>query len=135
MKTIAHPLRSTADIESAFDPFARQPGTGLIVLPDPFIVTNRKAIIDLALRHRLPAIYAFRNMAVEGGLMAYGVSPVDLYRRAPSYIDRILKGANAGELAIQAPVKFDLIVNLKTAKAMNLKIAEAFLLLADEVIE
>ena len=98
-------------------------------------MTHRKAIIDLALRNRLPAIYAFRNMAVEGGLIAYGVNLLDLYRRAPPYVDRILKGANAGELAIQTPVKFDLIVNLKTAKAMGLKISEAFLLLADEVIE
>jgi putative ABC transport system substrate-binding protein len=135
VKTVAHPLRSAADIESAFDPFARRPGAGLIVLPDPFTVTHRKSIIDLALRNRLPAIYAFRNMVVEGGLIAYGVNPLDLYRRSSSYIDRILKGANAGDLAIQAPVKFDLVVNLKTAKAMGLKIPETFLLLADDVIE
>jgi putative ABC transport system substrate-binding protein len=98
VKTIAHPVRTPADIESAFTPFAQQPGAGLIVLPDPFTVTHRTAIIGLARRNRLPAIYAFRNMAAEGGLIAYGVNLLDLYRRAPPYIDRILKGANAGDL-------------------------------------
>ena len=135
VKTISHPVKSVPDIEDAFVPFAQQLGSGLIVLPDPFILTNRTLIISLALRHKLPAIYAFHNMAVEGGLICYGVNLLDLYRRAPIYIDRILKGEKASDLAVQAPVKFDLVVNLKTAKAMGLIISEKFLLRADEVIE
>ena len=135
VKTIAHPVHSANDIESAFEPFAQQPGAGLIVLPDPFIVTNRTLIIDLALRNRLPATYAFRNMVVEGGLICYGVNLVDLYRRAAPYIDRILKGEKAGDLAIQEPVKFDLVINLKTAKALGLTVPQTLQVAADEVIE
>ena len=135
LKIIAHPVRSASDIESAFQPFAQQPGAGLVVLPDPFTVTHRRLIIDLALRNRLPATYAFRNMAVEGGLICYGVNLVDLYRRAVPYIDRIFKGEKAGDLAIQEPVKFDLVINLKTAKALGLTVPPTLLATADEVIE
>jgi len=117
VQAIAHPVLSTSDIESAFEPFAQQPGAGLIVLPDAFILTHRKLIIDLALRNRLPATYAFPNMVTEGGLICYGVNLVDLYRRAAPYIDRILKGEKAGDLPIQLPVKFDLVINQKTAKS------------------
>jgi putative ABC transport system substrate-binding protein len=135
VKAIAHPVRSAADIESAFVPFSQQRGAGMVVLPDPFTVTNRRQIIDLALRNRLPAIYAFRNIIVDGGLVSYGVNSVDLFRRSASYVDRVLRGESASELAIQTPLKFDLVVNLKTAKAMDLTIPERFLLRADEVIE
>ncbi|MFY9693487.1 MAG: ABC transporter substrate-binding protein [Xanthobacteraceae bacterium] len=135
VKTIAHPVHSASDIESAFEPFAQRPGAGLIVLPDPFIVTHRTSIIDLALRNRLPATYAFRNMVAEGGLICYGVNLIDLYRRAAPYIDRILKGEKAGDLPIQEPVKFDLAINLKTAKALGLSVPPTLLAIADELIE
>jgi putative tryptophan/tyrosine transport system substrate-binding protein len=104
-------------------------------MPDPFIVPNRALVIELAARHRLPAIYGFRNMAVEGGLMSYGADLVDMLRRSAKYVDRILKGEKPSELPIQSPVKFDLVVNIKTAKSLNLTIPEAFLLRADELIE
>jgi putative ABC transport system substrate-binding protein len=129
------PVVTAAEIVAAVTALAREPDGGLVVMPDPFIVPNRELIMALALRHRLPAVYTFTNMASEGGLVAYGVNSVDLYRRSADYIDRILKGAQPGELPIQAPTRFDLVVNLKTAKAMGLKIPEAFLVRADEVIE
>ena len=129
------PVFTVADIEAAVTALAREPNSGLIVMPDPFIVPHRELVMALAVRHRLPAIYGFRNMALEGGLVAYGVNSVELYRRSADYVDRILKGAQPGELPIQAPTRFDLVVNLKTAKAMGLKIPELFLLRADEVIE
>jgi ABC-type uncharacterized transport system substrate-binding protein len=113
----------------------RELDSGLIVMPDPFIVPNRELIIASAARHRVPAVYGFRNMAVEGGLMSYGVDLVDLYRRSADYVDRILKGVQPSELPIQAPTRFELVVNLKTAKAMGLNIPESFLVRADEVIE
>jgi putative tryptophan/tyrosine transport system substrate-binding protein len=106
-----------------------------VVVPDQFIVANRAMIIELAKRHRLPAVYAFRNMAVEGGLMSYGVNLVDLYRRSTNYVDRILKGAIAGELPIQAPTGFELVVNLKTARVMDLHMPPHFVRRADEVLE
>jgi putative tryptophan/tyrosine transport system substrate-binding protein len=129
------PVESRVEIETAVASFARRSGGGLIVMPDPFIVPNRALVIELAARHRFPAIYGFRNMAVEGGLIAYGADPADMLRRSAEYVDRILKGAKPGELPIQAPIKFDLVVNLKTAKGLGLNISEAFLLRADEVIE
>jgi putative ABC transport system substrate-binding protein len=135
LKAIAHPVLSISDIEGAFEPFAQQPGAGMIVLPDPFILTHRTLIIDLALRNRLPATYPFHNMAAEGGLICYGVNLVDLYKRAAPYVDRILKGEKAGDLAIQEPVKFDLVINSKTARALGLTISTSLLALADEVIE
>jgi putative ABC transport system substrate-binding protein len=104
-------------------------------MPDPFIVPNRALVIDLAARHRIPAIYGFRNMALEGGLMSYGADLVDMLQRSAEYVDRILKGARPDDLPVQAPVKFDLVVNLKTAKSLSVKIPEAFLLRADELIE
>ena len=129
------PVASSADIESALAGLNRQPNTGLIVMPDPFIVPNRALVIALAARYQLPAVYGFRNMAFEGGLMSYGVDLGDLLRRSADYINRILRGAKPSELPVQAPIKFDLVVNLKTAKAINLVISEAFLLRADELIQ
>jgi putative tryptophan/tyrosine transport system substrate-binding protein len=129
------PVFTLAEIEAAVATLARESDSGLIVMPDPFIVPNRELVMALAARHRLPAVYGFRNMAVEGGLMSYGVDLVDLYRRSADYVDRILKGVQPSELPIQAPTRFELIVNLKTAKAMGLNIPESFLVRADEVIE
>jgi putative ABC transport system substrate-binding protein len=92
-------------------------------------------IIDLAAKHGLPAVYPFRVFAMEGGLMAYGINVADQFRRAASYIDRILRGAKPADLPVQAPTKFELVINLKAAKALGLRISESFLVRADEVIE
>jgi putative ABC transport system substrate-binding protein len=129
------PIRSAAEIERTIDGFAQSPNGGLIVFPDITTTSNRDLIVGLTARHRLPAIYPFRHFVAGGGLMSYGVDPLDLYRRAASYIDRILRGANAGDLPVQAPTKFELVVNLQTAKALGLTIPQSILLRADEVIE
>ena len=110
---ISAPIYAPSDIEPAVAELARQPGGGLIVLPDAFTNTHRGLISELAMRYRLPAIYTFGHIAVEGGLIAYGVNIVDLYRRSASYVDRILKGERAGDLPIQAPTKFELVINLE----------------------
>jgi putative ABC transport system substrate-binding protein len=128
-------VRDAGDIERAVNAFAPGPDAGLIVLPDAVTFVHRDLIVASAARRRLPAIYAFRHFAKSGGLMSYGYDPVDLYRRAASYVDRILKGATPADLPIQAPTKFELVINLKTAKALGLKVSESFLLRADEVIE
>ena len=128
-------MRNAAEIERAIDRFAREPNCGLIVLPNPVTQGNRKLIIAMAARHRLPAVYAFPFFAREGGLISYGVDLPDQYRQAASYADRILRGEKPADLPVQQPTKFALVVNLATAKALGLKIPEVFLLRADEVIE
>jgi ABC-type uncharacterized transport system substrate-binding protein len=115
--------------------FAGQPDGGLIAFPHPNIAANRASIIILAARHRLPAIYPFRYFATEGGLMSYGIDQIDQWRGAATYVDRILRGEKPGDLPVQAPTKFELVINLKTAKAIGLHIPPAFPLRADEVIE
>jgi ABC-type uncharacterized transport system substrate-binding protein len=127
-------VHSADEIERAVENFARQPDTALLVLPDPATVVNRERIVALAAQHRIPAVYPFRYFVDSGGLMSYGTVPTDQYRQAASYVDRILKGANPGELPVQQPAKFELVVN-KTAKALGLTIPESFLLRADQVIE
>ncbi len=129
------PIHTVAEAGEAVAALAREPDSALIVPPDVFIVAHRAAIIDLVTRHRLPAVYAFRNMAVEGGLMSYGVDIADLYRRSAAYVDLILRGAPAAELPIQAPTKFELVLNLKTARALGIDIPPTLLARADEVIE
>ena len=129
------PVHSVAEMEEAVAALAREPNSALVVPPDVFIVANRASIIELAARHRLPAVYAFRNMAVEGGLMSYGVDVADLYRRSAAYVDRILRGAQPGELPIQAPTSFELVLNLKTAKSLGIEVSREFLLRTNEVIE
>jgi putative tryptophan/tyrosine transport system substrate-binding protein len=124
-----------AELERTIAAFAVTPNGGLIITPGAVIAARRAMIRDLAARYRLPAIYGFRYYAVEGGLMSYGPDVLDLYRRSASYVDRILRGAKVSELPIQYPTKFELVVNLKSAKALGLTIPEAFLLLADELIE
>src|SRR5215475_2055897 len=113
----------------------REPNCGLIVLPNPVTQGNRKLIIAMAARHRLPAVYAFPFFAREGGLISYGVDLPDQYRQSASYVDRILRGEKPADLPVQQPTKFALVVNLATAKALGLKIPEVLLLRADEVIE
>jgi putative ABC transport system substrate-binding protein len=128
-------VRDAAEIRRAIEAFAREPNGGLIVLPNPVTLAHRELTIALAARHRLPAVYPYRSYPASGGLMSYGVDLKDMYRRAATYVDRILKGEKPADLPVQAPTKFELIVNLKTAKAMGLTIPESFLLRADEVIE
>jgi putative ABC transport system substrate-binding protein len=113
----------------------REPGGGLIVLPDAFTASHLKQIIELAARYKLPAIYAGRDYANEGGLMTYGTDTIDLYRRAASYVDQVLKGANPANLPVQAQTKFGLVINLTTAKALGLTVPPSLLDRADEVIE
>jgi putative ABC transport system substrate-binding protein len=107
----------------------------LIILPDPFNGAHRELIIALAARHRRPAIYPLRSFAASGGLIAYGIARIDLYRRAASYVDRILRGTRAADLPIQMPTKFELVINLKTAKTLGLTIPDKLLAVTDEVIE
>jgi putative ABC transport system substrate-binding protein len=128
-------LRDGADIERAIDAFAAEPNGALLVLPDATAVINREIIIRLAARHRLPAIYPYRYFASDGGLMVYGLDQADLYLRAASYIDRILRGEKISDLPVQFPTKYNLIINVKAARTLGLTIPETLLVSADEVIQ
>jgi putative ABC transport system substrate-binding protein len=128
-------VRNAAEIERAIIAFAQQPNGALLVAPNAVTTRHRDLIIALAASHRLPAVYPYRYFAAEGGLMSYGVDPTDLYRQAAGYVDRILRGAKPGELPVQLSSKFELVVNLRTAKALGLTIPEPFLQAADEVVE
>jgi putative ABC transport system substrate-binding protein len=131
----AAPVHEMADVEKVIAAQALEPGGGLLVLPDAYINNNRRQVVALTARHRLPAVYALRGMANEGGLVTYAPDTVDIYRRAAGYVDRILKGANPGELPVQFPAKYSLIVNTLTAKALGIEAPQRLLSLADEVIE
>jgi putative tryptophan/tyrosine transport system substrate-binding protein len=131
----ATPVRNVVEIEDVIARLGREPGAGLIAPADPFVVVQRDAIIRSAEKHRVPAIYTYRQFVLEGGLMSYGPDTADIFRRAGSYVDRILRGTNPADLPAQSPVKFELVVNLKVAKSIGLKVRDSFLLLADEVIE
>jgi putative tryptophan/tyrosine transport system substrate-binding protein len=128
-------VRNADEIERAVNTFAQQPNGALLVAPNAVTIFHRDLIIALAARHRLPAVYPYRFFTTSGGFISYGVDLPDLYRQAASYVDRILKGAKPGDLPVQLPSKFELVVNLKTAKALGLTIPEPFLQHADEVIE
>ena len=128
-------VRNTGQLERAITTFASQGDSGLVVLPHPIYQAGRELIAELALRHRLPVIYPFRYFVVHGGLVSYGIDQIDQWRAAAGYVDRILRGEKPGYLPVQQPTKFQLVVNLKTAKEMNLTIPESFLMRADEVIE
>jgi len=128
-------ISAPSDIERALGDFAVQPAGALIILPNSVTTTHHATIIEKAAQHRLPAIYQFRFLAFEGGLISYGPDQSDQFRRAASYADRILRGEKPGDLPIQAPTKFQLVINLKTAKALGLQIPPTLLARADEVIE
>jgi putative tryptophan/tyrosine transport system substrate-binding protein len=129
-------VHNDSDIAAIIETLTREPNAGLIVLPDAFTTsTHRKQIIEQAFRRQLPAIYPYRFMAAEGGLMSYGIDITDLYRRAASYIDRILRGASPAELPVEAPVKFELVINFKTAKALALEVPMSLQVRVDRVIE
>ena len=131
----AAPVRSIADIEHALTAFAKEPNGGLIVAPFPFIATSQDKIIALASDLHLPTIFPFRYFATNGGLASYGFDTIDPHRQAASYVDRILKGEKPGNLPVQAPTKYELVINLKTAKAIGLTISRELQLRADELIE
>jgi putative ABC transport system substrate-binding protein len=135
VEAFAAPVSATSELESAIAAQARAPNGGLVVMPDTFTNAHRAEITSLAARYRLPAVYAFRFFAELGGLLSYGVDLVDSYPRAATYADRILKGAKPSELPVQAPVKFELVINIKTAKALGLDVPIHLQQRADEVIE
>jgi putative ABC transport system substrate-binding protein len=135
VEAIAAPVHDTSELESVVATQTREPNGGLIVMPDNFMIARRVEVTSLAARYRLPAIYNLRAFAEVGGLLSYGVNEADNFRRAATYADRILQGTNPSELPIQAPVTFQLVVNLKTAKALDLTVPQSILLRADEVIE
>jgi putative ABC transport system substrate-binding protein len=128
-------LRDASEIERDIAAFATTPGGGLIVSASPVATRHRDLIVKLAARHKLPAIYYERFFVAEGGLISYGPNIVDQYRRAPSYVDRILRGEKPADLPVQAPTKYELVINLKTANALGLEIPPTLLARADEVIE
>jgi putative tryptophan/tyrosine transport system substrate-binding protein len=135
IEPIDTPVRDAAETERAIDAFAQQPNSGLLVLPDASTLIDRDLIIARAAQHRLPAVYPFRYFAVNGGLVSYGTDAADTHRQAVSYVDRILRGTKPEELPVQAPNKFELVINLKTAKALSLEVPTRLLARADEVIE
>jgi putative ABC transport system substrate-binding protein len=135
MEAIVGPVNDMSELESLFTTRAREPNSGFVVIPDVFTIGHREEIISLAARWRVPAIYWSRSFTESGGLVSYGPYIPDEYRRAASYVDRILKGAKPSELPVQAPIKFELVINLKTAKALGLDVPLHLQQLADEVIE
>jgi putative tryptophan/tyrosine transport system substrate-binding protein len=129
------PVTASGDIARTIESFAREPGTGMIVVPSGLTIVNREMIIALAATHRLPAVYSFQLFAASGGLAAYEADLPDIWRRAAEYVDRILKGTKPADMPVQAPTKFALVINAKTAKALGLTIPETLLATADEVIQ
>ena len=135
INVISAPVKDTAAIDAAVTALAGQPGGGLVVIPDTFVLQYRDQVIALAAKYRLPAIYSTIDYSRSGALLCYGVDTRDLFRRAAAYVDRILKGAKAADLPVQQPVKFDLVVNVKMAKALGINIPQSMLVSADELIE
>jgi putative ABC transport system substrate-binding protein len=127
--------RDAGEIERAVTAFARGPNDGLIVAANPSAIVHRDLIITLAAKHRLPAVYPYRLYITGGGLISYGPDDIDQNRRAAGYVDRILKGEKPADLPVQAPTKYELVINLKTAKALGLTVPSTLLATADEVIE
>lgn len=132
---IAARVENADEIASTVAGVAREPGGSLIVMPDAFMTVHRQLIILLSARYALPAVYPYRYQAAEGGLLSYGVDDIDLMRRAAPYVGRILKGEKAADLPVQAPIKFELIINLRTAKVLGLTVPPTLIALADEVVE
>ena len=132
---IIAPVHSDVEIEAAIIALGREAGGGLVVLSNSFTAAHRASIISSAARNDVPAVYGLSNFARDGGLLSYGSSPVDTLRGAATYVDRILRGAKPGDLPVQFPTKFEMVVNLKTAKALGLTVPQSILLRADEVIE
>ena len=128
-------VRNTSDLDVAFDSIAREHPDALLLLADPLTNAQRTRIVDFAVQQRLPAIYESSDFVEVGGLMSYGPSIADLFRRAATYVDKILRGVKPGDIPIEQPAKFELILNMKTARALGIKFPESILLRADRVIE
>jgi putative ABC transport system substrate-binding protein len=128
-------IRDPGGFDSAFASMSAERAQALVVLDDPLTMSYRGRIAELAAKYRLPAMYRFRDFADAGGLMSYGANVVDLWRRAAAYVDKILKGAKPGDLPIEQPTQFELVINMKTAKALGLRIPPSLLVRADQVIE
>jgi putative ABC transport system substrate-binding protein len=135
MQATLAPVHNSDDIQNAIAALGRESGGGLIVLPSAPITANIQLVIDLAARDRVPTVYPFGSHAKQGGLIAYGVELNDLFRRAAGYVDRVLKGEKPADLPVQAPTKYELVINLKTARALGLDVPNSLLARADEVIE
>jgi putative ABC transport system substrate-binding protein len=135
VEPIIAPVRSDAEIETAITALGREPGGGLVITSDAFMTAHRAQIISGAARNNMPAVYAFSYYARDGGLLSYGPDRVEPWGRAASYVDRILRGEKPGDLPVQFPVKYEIAVNLKTAKALGLTVPQSILLRATEVIE
>jgi putative ABC transport system substrate-binding protein len=135
LEMIDAPVRSPSDIEATFAKLAQQPGTALLVTPDPYTVVHRHAIIEAAARTRVPASWSFRHYIQEGALMSYGADTLDIFRRSAVYVDRVLKGAKPADLPVQAPNKYEFAINLKAAAALGLTVPPTLLAIADEVLE
>lgn len=135
IEVVPSPIGNAADIAHTIESFVQMPNGGLVVLPDGTSILHRELIITLTARYRLPTVYAYRFLVAAGGLMSYGTDILDQYRQAGSYVDRILRGANPADLPVQAPTKYETILNLKTAKALGLDVPPSLLVRADEVIE
>jgi putative ABC transport system substrate-binding protein len=135
VQLIVSPIQDAAEIERTINEVSRDPNGGLVVMPDVTTVAHRKLIVSLAAEHRVPAVYGFRSFAKDGGLVSYGVDLIDLYRRGATYVDRILRGVKPSDLPVQAPTGFEMIINLKSAKALGLTVPPTLLATADEVIE
>jgi putative ABC transport system substrate-binding protein len=135
VEAIPAPIHSDVEIETAITALGREPGGGLVVFPDFFTTTHRGSIIMAAARNNVPAVYWQSVFARYDRLLSYGVDVVDIYRRAATYVDRILRGAKPSDLPVQFPTKFEMVLNLKTAKALGLTVPQSILLRADEIIE
>ena len=135
VKPFAAAVHNADEMERVIEQFARPSDGALLVLPDLFTATNRRSIVALAARHRLPAVYPFRYFVASGGLMSYGIELLETYRQAAAYVDRILKGEKPADLPVQQPTKYETVINLKTARALGLEIPPTLLARADEVIE
>jgi putative ABC transport system substrate-binding protein len=132
---IIAPVHSDVEIETAITALGREPGGGLVVMPDFFTTAHRASIILAAARNNVPAVYWQSVFARDGGLLSYGVDQVDIFRRAATYVDRIMRGEKPGDLPVQFPVKYEMAVNLETAKALGLTVPPSIRVRADEVIE
>ena len=135
VEAISAPVRDVSELESVVAALAREPNGGLIVMPETFLNIHRREVLSLAAGHRVPAVYPYRFFAELGGLLSYGSDPINNFRRAATYVDRVLRGELPADLPVQAPTKYELVINLKTAKALGLTVPDKLLATADEVIE
>ena len=135
VKTFAAPVRSDHDIEAVAAELGRDPGSGLIAMTDSFMGVHRKTVIELTVQHKIPLMHYLRDVPAKGGLISYGIHFIDQFQQSASYVDRILRGAKPADLPVQVPTRYEMVINLKTAKALGLTVPQSILLRADEVIE